>query len=117
MCDREIGPPHSFPARRTPLLLYHIEASLSIGKPHKNKKNDWWFLPPIISKVGKGVFVPVFLEETTILATVTTGHIVRGVHHEMDALFTMTLLYLFRLGLALLKRQRNGNQSSSAHSS
>ena len=36
---RKIGPPLSFPARRTPPLLYHIEASLSIDKMHKKKES------------------------------------------------------------------------------
>ena len=49
--------------------------------------------PPIIPKVSKGVFVAVFLEETTILATVTAGHIVHGFLHEVDALLAFILLH------------------------
>ena len=38
VCDRKIGPCPSSAARWSPLLLYHIEAGLSIGNLHKKKR-------------------------------------------------------------------------------
>ena len=55
---------------------------------HFTQKNNWWFSPPIISKVGKGVFVFVFLEKTAVFATITTGYIVRSFLRRVDTFLT-----------------------------
>lgn len=82
--------PH-FPARPglPPSLLYHTPARMSIGNLYKNKKNNWWFSPPIISKVSKGVFIFVFFEEFPIFATVTASHIIKSFLPAVSATTTI----------------------------
>jgi hypothetical protein len=86
--DRKIGPGLLSTARRTPPLLYHNSPHLSIGILNKNKKNNWWFSPPIITQIRKRVAVFLvgnIIEKLSVVATITTSHIICGFLPHMGA--------------------------------
>jgi hypothetical protein len=93
--DRKIGPGLLSTARRTPPLLYHNSPHLSIGILNKNKKNNWWFSPPIITQIRKGVAVFDFfvyrVEKLTIITAITRSHIICGFLPHMEAGRTIPL--------------------------
>jgi len=72
---------------------------LSIGILNKNKKNNWWFSPPIITQIRERVAVFLvgnIIEKLSVVATVTTSHIICGFLSHMGAPHTSIFCGGFR---------------------